>query len=152
MSDLLSDLLSGGAGARPGLPFPTIGTTHKGTVLSFEKEQATDMDDKPRFFASGDPIMEYVFVLQTDYRDRGDDDDGRRWLFAGWKKLDAIRDALRTAGVKTDDAVIGGTLAIQYTGDEQLKGGKTAKLYRSQFVPGTSGDLVGSIPAVDDLV
>jgi len=127
---------SGGATAR----FPAIGTTVEGVVLRTLKQQATEFKtNKPKFWPSGDPIIEAVFVLQTDERDPdAEDDDGVRRLYVSSRgQRDAVSAALRDAGVKRGDPLAGGTLKIQYVGDgEPASSGVSApKIYRAKFTP-----------------
>lgn len=143
MTTEADDFLNAGSGGPPTPKFDNIGDQCTGIVLGVKKVHATDMENQPRFFQSGDPIMEHVFELQTELSD-GPDDDGRRRLFAGYKRADAIREAFAAAGVTSGEQIIGGKLGIKYTGDEKLKGGKTAKLFKAAFRPGA--------PAADDML
>jgi hypothetical protein len=124
----VDNLLEGGA---PGLKFPTIGTSHKGTIISAKSAQQRTIDGKPKFWDDGNPAMQLVITLQTDYRDAGPGDDGLRRLFANGGKLAAIRTALKGRKLEA-----GGELAIQYSGDGEPKPGKNApKLYQAAYRP-----------------
>ncbi len=118
--------------------FPTVGTTHKGEVVSATTRQATDFDSgKPKFWDDGNPIMELVITIQTTERDPDDThDDGRRTLYAGGRMLKAIKDALRAARATLEE---GGKLAVQYTGDGEATRGNPPKLYAAQYEPPAPG-------------
>lgn len=149
MTSEADDFLNAGSGGPPAVKFKTLGDQATGVVLSVKKVQATDMDNKPKVFPSGDPIMEHVFELQTELRD-SDDDDGIRRLFAGYKKADAIREAFTEAGVTSGEQIIGGKLGIKYVGDEPIAGtSKSAKLFKAAFRPGASAadDMLADTPA-----
>ena len=122
-------LLQGGGSA---LKFPTIGTSHRGTVISATTRQAIDFVTKaPKTFKDGSPIMELVVTLQTDQRD-DDQDDGVRRLFCNRRMLDAIRTALKGRKLEA-----GGELAIQYHADgkPEAAGLTPPKLFQAAYRP-----------------
>lgn len=142
--------------------YDTIGKTYKGVVVSRETRQQKDIaNGTPKFWDSGDPMMEVVIRLQTDDRDEPGD-DGIRNVYARGAMLRAIRDAVSKAQAGTVE--IGGTLAIRYDRDgEASKPGFTPpKLFVAQYKPPAStpsADLLGAdtpaaAPAMtaDDLI
>lgn len=98
--------------------FPDVGATVTGKVVSFEQQQATDFDGKPKFWDNGDKVMQLKVGLQTDERSPDiEDDDGVRYLYVkGSKKPEsnsmhaAVAGALHKAGAKLE---VGGTLTVQ---------------------------------------
>lgn len=152
--DEANSLLSGGA---PVAKFPEIGTVVRGTVIDATTSQQTDIEQRPRYFDNGDPMMQVVVTLQTDERDPNiSEDDGSRRLFIKGQMLNAVRTALRNAGAKLE---AGGRLAVQYTGDGTPKPGRTApKLFTAQYQPPKPGtaaanDLLGAAqPSAESLI
>src|SRR6266496_507464 len=61
---------------RAGQPTGFKGVAKGGTVISVAKQQSTDPDNKLKFWpikpgqAQGDPVMVWVFTLQTTEKDR----------------------------------------------------------------------------------
>lgn len=127
-------LLLGGGGA-PSAKWPNVGDVVRGTITSEpEAKQATDMQGNPKTWDDGNPIMEVVITIQTDERDPSiEDDDGKRRLFLGGNKLKAVREAIKESG--HTGSIVGGTLAIQYTGDGTAKqrGFNPPKLFTAKF-------------------
>lgn len=88
-------------------------------------KESRDQDGKPR-----KPVMDEVFVLQTEYRLTPqqlakrdmDEDSGLRGVFAGGDDLRAIKKAIRKAKVKNRRALVGMTLTLTRTG--QVKKGE----------------------------
>lgn len=100
---LIADELSKGAGRflkwgeQPG-------TTYTGTIVSAELRQATKFGTTdPDTWDNGDPKMQIVLTLDTEYREPGEDeDDGlRRVVVNAWSgQKQALIKACRDAGVK----------------------------------------------------
>jgi hypothetical protein len=120
----------------------------KGTVSSTAVRQAQDIHQKPKFFESGDPMMDVVIILdnctitptleENEYKGT-DGDDGRRRLIAGFEMQKAIGQAIRDAGGKGIEN--GATLAVQYYGDGTSKGVgfNPPKLFRAEYRPPVAG-------------
>lgn len=125
------DLLAGGGSSAK---FSTIGEVHKGEVVSAVRTQQTDFDTGlPKSWDNGDPMWQVVITLQTAERDADDaTDDGIRKIYAKGEMLKAIQRGLKEAGATLE---VGGTLAIEYTGDGEAKkrGMSPPKLYRAQY-------------------
>ncbi len=115
-----------------------IGTKVTGTIVAATKRQSLDLDNRPRFFESGDPMMELHIDIQTDERD-GADDDGVRRLYVrggnytpaegqGTSMKDAIAKAMKDAGISGFDNV---RLTVAFSGmGERVKAAHNApKLY-----------------------
>lgn len=146
--DSVNDLLLSGGGKTA--KFDNIGDTVKGTIISAETGQQTDIKTgAPKFYDDGKPMPQIVVTLQTDLRDPDvDDDDGIRRLFVKGQMMAAVREALRQAQAKLD---IGGTLAVQYKEDEPPKqrSFNPKKIYVAQYRPpapstDSANDLLGA--------
>lgn len=144
-----NDVLMGGGGPQV-VKFPQgrQPVTAKGTVSSTDIRQATDIKQQPKFFKSGDPMMDVIIVLDhceiTPTLDenayKGDDaDDGRRRLIAGFEMQKAIGQAIRTAGAKGIEN--GAMLAVQYYDDGEQKeaGFNRPKLFKAEYRPPVAG-------------
>lgn len=111
--DLLNSAASAGS---KGISWETIGQIVIGTILEPPvSRQQTDMaTKKPKFFKSGDRMMQVLIKLQTDLRDPENlEDDGVRTLYAKNLLLKAIGKAMKEAGVRRLD--IGGVLKCKFT-------------------------------------
>jgi hypothetical protein len=132
------DGLMEGAGARQ-FKFEKIGDTVEGVVEAVQKQQQTDPENgQPVTWPNGDPKFQFVFTLATSLDPADADDDGRRRIFAKYKLLQAIQDAVRLA--KHSGSVVGGTLKVQHHATEppKLKHHSPTKLYRAKFTPGAA--------------
>ena len=126
--------------------FENVGDYVKGTIVSAEVRQQTDIEGKPKVWTDGSPVMQLVVVLATDQRDDGDD-DGHRAVYAkggryevasgkGKSMRDAIAEAVRAGGGKALD--IGSTLTVAHTGLAVAKRGLSPmKLYGAKWEPAT---------------
>ena len=132
----VNDILNGGGGA-PSFSFPTIGTVAKGTIVATDVTQQRDpATGKPKVWPDGNPMMQAVLTLQTDQRDPAvENDDGQRRLFVKGQMRDAVREALRQAGV--NGVELGGLIAVQYVSDKpsDRPGLNAAKQYAAQYKP-----------------
>lgn len=126
MFDIDDLFASGGA---PALKFPTVGTTHIGTITGLEARQQRDFEKNELVtWDNGEPKMELVVTMRDV-----DGNEGR--LFAKAQMLSAIRDAVRVAGCKKPE--IGGQLAVSYTHDGENKNPKfnPPKMYQVAYEP-----------------
>lgn len=122
----------------PAAKFENIGDKHVGTITSIDQRQQTDINNKPLFFESGDPRMQWVISILTA---EGDTlaiyAKGGNWKAVtgtGESMLNAIGTAVRAAGVNTLD--VGAQLAVAHTGLGEAKVGQSApKLYTAQYAP-----------------
>lgn len=131
-----------------GLKFPTIGTSHSGTITSEprERQQTEFSTGQPAVWPSGEPKMQILVDLQTEEKD-DPDDDGERTLYVSSNGMKhAIGKAIRDAGAK--DLEVGGTLTVTYTGnDPQSKNPQNPKkLYTAQYSRPESPLLAGTTP------
>lgn len=124
--------------AAPTVKFDTPGVTVTGRIVDRKVNQQTDFKTGELLtWPSGDPRMQLIVTLQTDQRDPSvDDDDGRRRLFVKGKRLtEAVRDAVKAAGVKKLED--GGTLTVTYVRDgvPENKGISPPKEYTASYQP-----------------
>lgn len=129
--------------------FSEMGAVVSGTVLEAEARQQSDLETGELLtWPDGRKRMMLVVTLQTIEHDN-DDDDGIRQIYAkggryevvegeGTSMLDAIRDALRAAGVKTSEEMVGSELAVGWTGVGKRSriGFNPPKLYSASFKKG----------------
>lgn len=132
----VNDFLTGGGGKS--VFFKEIGDSIKGTVISAEAAQQTDMDGTPKSWDDGNPMMQVIVTLQTDLSE-DDDDDGKRKLYVkGSKKPESQSLAAAVAGALTKVKAkleVGGTLAVKYIGDgvAKTRGFNAPKLYTAAY-------------------
>lgn len=130
----------------PTLKFPTIGTTHIGTITHLEARQQRDFDkNEPLTWDDGSPRMELVITIDTV--------DGEGRVFVKGSMLSALRDEVRRVGVKKPE--VGGKLAIKYSHDGENKNPKLnpPKMYQVAYEPPTVAaveNLLASPPAKAD--
>lgn len=136
MRDAEDLLLNAGSAGSKGIAWESIGQIVTGTILEHPvSRQQTDMaTKKPKFFKSGDPMMQVLIKLQTDLRDpENQDDDGVRTLYAKNLLLKAIGKAMVEAGVKKIEP--GGFLKCKFT--EKIPSGQPQpyKQFVAQYTP-----------------
>lgn len=123
----------------PGAKWAQIGDKHAGRLISAEQRQQTDLKDgSPKFFASGDPMMQWLITLEEA-------DGTTVVLYAkggnytaatgtGWAMQVALVKALEAAGAT--ELTMGGQLAVAWTGESEPRPGmNAAHLYTAQYVP-----------------
>lgn len=122
----------------PSFKFEQHGDTAKGTIVSLEMQQQRDFTTQaPMFWDDGRPRMQLRIVLATDTHDN-DDDNGHRAIYVKGNMQQAVRDAIKTAGVAKIE--VGGTLAVKYTGDGEppKRGLHAPKEYKAKYEPPTA--------------
>ena len=121
IEDVADDVTTGTA-----FKFADIGDKIVGRILDAEKRQQTEYQSgEPEFYKDGSPKYQYVFTLDVD----GEDD--LRRIFARGHMWYAIKQAIGQQGLE-----VGGTLAVEHIGTEELGGGMNAKkLFRAQYKP-----------------
>lgn len=140
MEDLVAELTRSGG---PSAKWNNVGDTHKLRIESVDKRQVTDfVTGEPQTWPNGEPKFQFVF---SGIDESGDE---TRFFVKGYQ-LNAVKDALRTAGVKAGDTLIGGHLTIKLVGiDEPTRPGLSgAKQWKAKFEPPAP---VGSL--VDDIL
>lgn len=110
--------------------------------------QKRDFDTgAPLFWDDQRPKMLMQVNIQTEVRDAGDPhDDGVRALYLEYKKANAVRDALKAAGVRGIEP--GGHLSLTYTHDGPQKPGSRGKPPKEYTATYTVPDQFASVPGV----
>lgn len=124
--------------------FPIKGTTIAGQVLQAPKkmQQRDFVTKEPKFYKDGNPMTQWVFLLQTDERvtetDEDDEDgavyfgedDGRRGLYAKGQMEKEIREAAQRAGFRRSSDFIGAWITVTWEKSKpSASGGSPQKLY-----------------------
>lgn len=124
MSDLFTNqpddpFVSSGVGGAPVVKFPAIGDSVTGVVRSIVAQPDTDPAGNVKTWDSGQPMMVYVFLIDTD--------QGDQRLFVRGNMVTAIREA--SGGQST----IGKQLTVQhYALGEAKRGFSAPKLFRAK--------------------
>lgn len=108
--------------------FENVGDSITGTVMKPpEKLQQTDINTGAlKTWDDGKPKWYFRVTLATDLRDPTNPfDDGVRTLALSWKRLDAVRAAVRAAGAENIE--VGGKLWLRFDGYED----KTQAKYKA---------------------
>ena len=125
--DITSELLGSSS---PSLKFKAEGDAHRITIREIAKQQETDFDTgAPVTWPSGDPKFQYVVT--------GTADGEEARLFIKGYMIDALKDALRKAGVQPGTDLTGGTLTIKWnaTDEPRRAGMQGARRYIGKFEP-----------------
>lgn len=122
----------------PSFKFEAHGDTAKGPIVSLEMQQQRDFTSQaPMFWDDGRPRMQLRIVLATDQTE-GTDDNGHRAIYVKGNMQQAVRDAIKAAGVAKIE--VGGTLAVRYAADGEppKKGLNAPKEYKAKYEPPTA--------------
>lgn len=111
-----------------------LGTSYTGIVAENPKSyHAQDYDTKsPKFYKSGQPIMEVSIILDTDYRDT-EEDDGRRIMRLGYIGKAALKQEMDRLNIKRFG--VGTRLTVTFTGYKPNASGRASKLVNIELVP-----------------
>lgn len=132
----------------PAMAFAYPGDAVMGQVITEPKAvQQTVYDPRnpqskePAFWPSGDPKMQVIFQIQTDFRnyegiknpDRSSPDNGARTIYLKGKHMErATAEAVRAAGA--DWIEVGGTIWYRFTGEDMTSlAGVKPKLFEVQY-------------------
>jgi hypothetical protein len=148
-------LMSGGIKAIPwkdlGLGAVVIGTiVDEPKVVQMRKYESTELD----FWPSGDPKMQIVVTIQTEFRDAANAaDEGKRQLHIPPRMMGPVRDAVQRAGAK--GLAIGGRIAVKWSAGSGVGEGNAREFEADYAAPAVDpGALlpatpVQAAPAVD---
>lgn len=146
MSQSANDLLMGG-GLRA-VKWEHIGQVVIGTIVDepkveqLKKHESTELD----FWPSGDPKMQIIVTIQTDYRDPGNaEDDGKRRLHIPPRMMTPLRESVRKTGAK--GIAMGGRIAVQWASGSGVGAGN-AREYATDYAPPAidPGSLLAAAP------
>lgn len=144
----LADLLT--SSSAPALSFKDakVGDSFTGIITHAETAQVRDYETgNPKFWDDGNPQIQVVVTLATDYRDPArEDDTGERKAYLPGQKLAALKAALKEAGRTTLEK--GDIFTITYVGTKPASNKKynDVKLYGIEIKQGKSN------PDVDKLL
>lgn len=144
----LEDLLN--TKSAPALSFKDakVGDSFTGIVTDAEVAQVRDYEtSEPKFWDDGNPQMQVVLTLATDYRDPAKaDDNGERKAYLPGQKLAALKQALKEIDRTTVQK--GDVFTITYIGTKPASNKKynDVKLYGIEIKPGKTN------PDVDKLL
>jgi hypothetical protein len=133
--------------------FEKPGDRYAGVVVDARKAQQTDyLTGQPKTWDNGDPIWQYVIVIETE---QGDEVTvwckGGNYVpvkGTGTSAMTAVDSAVREAGVKRLES--GGQFEIVFSGLGQARGGlNPPKLYTAHYTPPPSGFEVGTPAATE---
>ena len=133
----VNDFLMGGGGRSA--EFKEEGSGVQGTIIKTQMRQQTDFESgELLFWNDGNPRMQAVITLETEYQD-DDEDDGLRNVYCKGQMQQALAKAVRAAGEK--GIANGGTLAIQWatTAEPARRGLSGAKQYQVWYWPPPEG-------------
>lgn len=103
-------------------------------ALKFWGEDNKPTDNPAGPVGTRKPVMDTVFPVQTDYRDKGAEDDGSRaWYVGGKPAMDAIKNAIQAARLTSREQMVGMRLTVWRTG----KSGRAWK-WAAELAPGDS--------------
>lgn len=103
----------------------------EGRILDFVKRDRTDPDGNVVYKkGTQTPRTEWVFTLEVDESERGDDDDGVRKLPCNESMQRAISEAIKAAGKPAEE---GGTLKVGVSEDPEDSYSQAT--YRARYTP-----------------
>lgn len=123
-----------------------VGESFTGTITALETAPVRNYETgEPEFWDDGNPKLQIVVTLDTEYGD-GAEDNGKRKVYLFGQKLAAAKQALKDADMKKME--LGTKFTITYSGTKPSSNKKynDVKLYTIALVKGTSN------PAVDTLL
>lgn len=123
--DITSELL---APSSPILKFEAEGDVHRIEIRDIDKQQETSFDDgSPVFWPSGDPKYQYVITGIVEGEEMR--------LYLKSYAIDALRDAMRAAGVERGESLAGAVLSIKWdsTDEPRRPGMKGARRYKAKL-------------------
>jgi len=125
--DLTTELLGSTGNS---LKFEAEGDVVKIRITGVSKQQETSYDDNsPVFWPSGDPKYQWIFT--------GISDGEESRLFVKGYMIDALKEALRKAGVVPGQPLDGGLLSMKWASTEEPRkpGMKGARKYVAKYEP-----------------
>ncbi len=141
-----NDLLSGKSIPSISFKDAKVGDSFTGIIAELETAQVRNYESgEPEFWEDGNPKLQIVVTLDTDYAANADD-DGQRKVYLFGQKLQAAKTAIKEAGIEKLEK--GSTFTITYSGTKPSSNKKynDVKIYSITIVPGKSN------PAVDNLL
>jgi len=118
-----------GSESLPAFRFANVGDSVKGQLINVTKLEDKTPDGTVKRWADGSPMHVFVFDLDENFDGKAD--------WAVWVRgnmVTAVREAMRTAGLKPSDQPI---LTIKHTelGEPSKKGYSAPKLFKAKAEP-----------------
>lgn len=133
-----------------------VGDSFTGVITDLETAQVRNYETgDPEFWEDGNPKLQIVVTLATEYGD-GAEDDGERKVYLFGQKLQAAKVAMKEAGIEKLEK--GFQFTIAFVGEKPSSNKKynNIKLYGITIVPSKSNPAVDAVlavggkPAVED--
>ena len=144
----LEDILGGSAAPALSFKDAKVGDSFTGIVTHAEVAQVRDYESgQPKFWDDGNPQLQVILTLATDYRDPAKpEDEGERKAYLPGQKLAALKAALKEINRTTVQK--GDVFTITYIGTKPASNKKynDVKLYGIELKAGTTN------PDVDKLL
>ena len=113
-----------------------IGDSFSGTITDLETAQVRDFEsNEPKFWDDGNPQLQVILTLDTEYRDGSADDDGTRKLYLVGEKLKAMKQDVKETKIPVEK---GQVITITLVGEKPNANKKynATKLYGiSRVIP-----------------
>lgn len=125
-----------------------VGDSFTGVITDLETAQVRNYETgDPEFWEDGNPKLQIVVTLATDYNE-GAEDDGERKVYLFGQKLQAAKAAMKEANI--DKLEKGFQFTITFAGEKPSSNKKynNIKLYGITIVPSKSNPAVDAVLAV----
>jgi hypothetical protein len=125
-----------------------VGDSYTGVITDLETAQVRNYETgDPEFWEDGNPKLQIVVTLATEYGDDAED-DGERKVYLFGQKLQAAKAAMKEANVTKLEK--GFTFTIAFAGEKPSSNKKynNVKLYGITIVPSKSNPAVDAVLAV----
>lgn len=125
-----------------------VGDAYTGVITDLETAQVRNYETgDPEFWEDGNPKLQIVVTLATEYGD-GVEDDGERKVYLFGQKLQAAKAAMKEANVSKLEK--GFQFTITFAGEKPSSNKKynNVKLYGITIVPSKSNPAVDAVLAV----
>jgi hypothetical protein len=143
-----NDLLSGKSVPSISFKDAKVGDAYTGVITDLETAQVRNYETgDPEFWEDGNPKLQIVVTLATEYGD-GVEDDGERKVYLFGQKLQAAKAAMKEANVTKLEK--GFAFTITFAGEKPSSNKKynNVKLYGITIVPSKSNPAVDAVLAV----
>ena len=143
-----NDLLSGKSVPSISFKDAKVGDAYTGIITDLETAQVRNYETgDPEFWEDGNPKLQIVVTLATEYGDNVED-DGERKVYLFGQKLQAAKAAMKEANVTKLEK--GFTFTITFAGEKPSSNKKynNVKLYGITIVPSKSNPAVDAVLAV----
>jgi hypothetical protein len=143
-----NDLLSGKSVPSISFKDAKVGDSFTGTITDLETAQVRNYETgDPEFWEDGNPKLQIVVTLATEYGD-GVEDDGERKVYLFGQKLQAAKAAMKEANVTKLEKGFGFTITFAGEKPSSNKKYNNVKLYGITIVPSKSNPAVDAILAI----